>query len=270
MAVLTVAAFGVYRWNNPVELDDAASVATPEAARQLTSTKIDPEAWRGDLESLESLLFATPSELGPTGELGLRFRDEAGLFAEHLRAAEGAKELALADALDELTVGTARSDFNVRRLKELRTAWLEMRRQRIEDAAWLQTGLDEVNRTAELDAYRDAIRQIQDLLSDTLATGEDLLETGMSSAERKEEWRRTIFYYRDDLKVLRAGMPRRPDVGATRDQLEVIQRFDQLFLAAQDLADESEDLSRLDPAAFDRALDQANEAAAFLDRRLTE
>ncbi|MEM8995380.1 MAG: hypothetical protein AAGF23_11375 [Acidobacteriota bacterium] len=270
LAALTLVAFNVYLWSGPTEIEGTAAGPSSESDSQLASTRIDPELWRGDLEAIESFLFATPSDLGPMDELGLRFRDEAGLFAEHLRADGGAKELALADALDELAVGVARSDFNVRRLKALRSSWLETRRQRIQAADWLQSDLGEVNQTAELDAYRDAVEQIQDLLSQTLATGEDLLETGMSSAERKEEWRRTLFYYRDDLKVLRAGMPRRPDLAAAPGQLEVIRRFDRLFLAAQDLADDSEDLSRLSPAAFETAMDNANEAAAFLDRRLAE
>ncbi|MEO1366441.1 MAG: hypothetical protein AAFX50_04655 [Acidobacteriota bacterium] len=270
LAVLAVVAFNVYLGSDSSELDDTAAVSSGAVDPGSFSTRIDPELWRGDLEAIESFLFATPSDLGPMDELGLRFHDEAGLFAEHLRADGGAKEIALADALGELTAGTARSDFNVRRLKEVRASWLDLRRQRIDDADWLQTEIGEVNQTAELDAYRDAIRQIQDLLGDTLAAGEDLLATGMSSAEREEEWRRTLFYYRDDLKVLRAGMPRRPGVGAAPGQLEVIRRFDQLFLKVQDLAEDSEDLSRLNPAAFETAMDDANEAAAFLDRRLAE
>lgn len=271
LLLLAAAAFGLYRLSQPAELDaTAATAGLSPSDPALTSTRIDPELWRRDLESMEALLFAMPSDIGPLGEFGEQFGQETDTFAEQLRADGGAREGALADALDGLAARTDRSNFNIRRLQEVREAWIEIRRQRLGEADWLRTDDAGANRAAELDIYRDAALQIQDLLSETLNTGEELATAGMNAMEREEEWRRTLFFFRDDLKVLRSSLPRRPGVGASAADIEVIHQLDRLFIAAQDLADKNGDVTRLNRRAFDAALDNADEAAAFFDRRLTE
>lgn len=266
--VLVAVAVAVYQWTRSPVIEETLpdSLASVGAAPAETGT-IDPEPWRSDLEALEAFLFAPPSEIGPLGSFGSRFEEEAGAFADRLRVEGGEQEGVLADGLDGLITQTQRSDFNVRRLKKVRQAWLDLRAIYIGDADWL---LDPgtADEAADLEVYRLAAEQVRDLLSTTLAAAEELSSSGMSSTRRRQEWRQTLFYYRDDLKVIRAALPRRPPAGAPAEELEAIHRIDRVFIGAEDIAARQKNLSNLDLAAFEAAIDEADEAAAFFDRRL--
>ena len=264
---VVVASLAIYQWTRSPEIDETLPGSLATAGEAPAVPGIDPELWRSDLESLETFLFAPPSEIGPLGSFGSRFEEEAGVFADRLRVEGDEEESALADVLDELIVRTQRSDFNVRRLKKIRTDWVYARSLYVADADWLAdgSGAEEV---ANLEAYRGAAEQVRDLLSTTLSAAEELSSSGISSSQRREEWRQTLFYFRDDLKVIRAGLPRRPSAGAPAEELEAIHLIDRVFIAAEGIATNHQNLSKFDRTDFEAAIDEADEAAAFFDRRL--
>ena len=260
-------AFLVYQWTRPAPPDDPATVEAPPPAEEGAAAyaSLDPERWRSDVDDLERLLFAPPSEVGPIDAFGDSFAEVAGSFAERLRAAEGAGELALAGELDQLANRSRRSDFNVRRLKELREKWLLVRSSRLGTADWLRSpeGADQL---AELDVYRDAAEQVRSLVADLQANAEEL--SSAADADGSRAWDEALFYFEDDLKVLRASLPRRPPASASAERLEAITRVDRVFEQARRLAEQQRNLARFDRGAFERTLEEADDAAAYFERRL--
>ncbi|MEM6795259.1 MAG: hypothetical protein AAF725_14865, partial [Acidobacteriota bacterium] len=102
------------------------------------------------------------------------------------------------------------------------------------------------------------------------AESESLAAAGLDPEEHAREWGQVLFYLGDDLKVLRASLPKRPASSASSQMLVTLSVIDRVLDRADQLVRRQRDPGSVDAAAFERAIDEAAAAAAEFDRRLAE
>jgi len=207
--------------------ETTASAPTPTAP-----AKLDPEAFRAPLESLESTLFR--SQVEEFSDLG----ENAGLTAlsltQELRGREPGRGAVAADAIEAL-FGPWREEGAAPTFAELeaaRTRWVELRGEYFQPASWFASSTAAPGHLdrASLLVYRELATELEDLIFE----GRSRLEAP-SADEDLSEWSGD---WRTQIAELETRLPARPGVEEDAEILAAVQKLERTLSELRRLAAE--------------------------------
>ncbi len=206
---------------------NAEQVGTPPIA-----VKLDPQAYRGNIEPLENLLFDVQDET--LSKVGDDIVARAADLVEKIRDREPTERMAAADAIENLTFPLIDEPLTTERLEALRKIWPRMRATYFDWANWYASPQQVDRLYVDLTIYRDVADDLWSLLDEARSSVARLAEPvtpGFGEEDRRRErdarWTETSRSLQERLHELRDKIPARPPASAESRLLLAIQHLEQ-------------------------------------------
>ncbi|MCP4658857.1 MAG: hypothetical protein GY856_25885 [bacterium] len=236
----------IYRMFGPGGIRDdgtaAAEVESPGelATSEASSSALDPELYREQLEALEQALFEPQAD--ELGGIGDAIVTAAADLSRAIRANEPQAGRHAMNAIAELRRSIEGDELTLSDLKASRESWSRLRPKYFRRASWLNTTASTFPPTdrASLTVYRSAIDDLLELVSegsDEARTLAALPEFGeQERGRRQEQWWEFARDWRQRLDQLERQLPERPTADSSTSILLATQRLEEAFTRVRSLA----------------------------------
>lgn len=251
---------------------DLGMASSPAAAE-----KLDPEPYRGQVESLETALFLTRIE--ETGDLLIVSGDiaaAAGELSSSILESDPTGGLAAADLIARLGQSIPTDQVVQRDVETAQSQWLRIRKHQLQPADWFfsppppasPSAAEYSDVAASLrSSIEDGLEEVQGLAEATAVTtpgAADPVEGDPVGGDPVEGWRSFARDWRQQLDRLESRLPTRPPASADGRMLAAIQDLDLALGRARALAAATSPPDAAD-ARFDDAIDAALKAQQGFD-----
>lgn len=256
-------------------LDTRTAVADTARGRSpARAPRLDPEVYRGGIESIEAVFFQP--QTSDLAEIRDQLTSAGQRLSRDLESTPGESATAAAATLDGLVERWLASVTTRQDLDRARSQWIEARDRTFEEAPWFgypTSDSGQVDRAA-LVAYRDVAAEIEALSAEGLGqipaesadaaapAGIPAMSPEQLAAERQwwGEWRRRV----DELP---AQLPERPGTRASAQVLAAVAQLEQALHQLRQLAADPNLARRADAAV---ALEDLASLAAAISRDFDE
>lgn len=204
--------------------------------------KLDPEPFRGAIESFETALFRTP--IDETEDLlivGADISSSASYLSSRILEAEPTAGLTAADLIARLGQGISTDQVAMSDVDRARIQWLRIRKRRLQSADWF---LDPSQATTADDstsvaAYSNIASDLRSLVDDGLAEAQLLNDPTLPATGENsglERWRVFSRDWRRQIDTVAGRMPSRPGADANSGLLLAIQDLERALTQIRALA----------------------------------
>ncbi len=264
MAAILLYIFGPGQSRAPGVID--LGIASNSAA---AAPKLDPEPFRGELETLEAALYRTP--LDEPEDL-LIVSADAQAAADELSSvilrAEPVHGLEAADRIARMGQGLPTDQVVVADIQRARTQWRRIRKQRFVAADWFSEPSAAGERpSVSIADYSDVAAGVRALIEDAAAEAEALADQTATLPGEDDPDLRWRTFSRDlaaELDSLESRLPSRPGADAAAELLAAIQDLEQASSQLRALAASAQPPSPTD-TRFDDAVNIALRAQQGFD-----
>lgn len=224
----------------------AAEVESPidYATGEVTSSALDPERYRDELEALEQALFAPQAD--ELGGIGAIIVAAAADLSRAIRVAEPQDGRHAMDAIAQLGRSLEGDELTLNKLNASREIWSRLRLKHFRQASWFLATAPTFPPTdrAALTVYRTAIDELLGLIREgseqarTVAVLPDFGEE--ERGRRQEQWWDFARDWQQRLDQLERQLPERPTAEASTSVLLAIRNLEEALTRVRALATDRE------------------------------